>query len=84
MKVLNAAGADEMSKKMEDQVGWVVEGDWSPIYKPDYWMGSSAWSQDHEKALRFAREQDAKQAAALMLDGVNVRVCAHIWSRWSR
>lgn len=70
-----------MSKKTEDQVGWVVEGDWSPLYRPDYWMVSSAWSQDHEKALRFASKRSAKQAAALMLDGVNVRVCAHILSR---
>lgn len=58
---------------------WVIEGGWTDIDEPDYWVGSSAWSNDHMQALRFARRQDAKQAADLMLHGVNVRICEHSW-----
>jgi hypothetical protein len=60
-------------------LAWVIEGGWTSIDKPDYWLGSSAWSQDPLRALRFARRQDAQQAADLMLSGVNVRICEHAW-----
>ncbi len=60
--------------------GWVIEGAWSETSRPDYWVGSSRWSTDHAKALRFARKQDAQQAADLMLDGINVRICEHQWA----
>jgi hypothetical protein len=30
-------------------------------------------------AIRFAREHDARQAADAMLDGMNIRICEHIW-----
>lgn len=60
--------------------GWVIEGAWSETSRPDYWVGSSTWSTDHRKALRFAREQDAQQAADLMLDGINYRICEHQWA----
>lgn len=60
--------------------GWVVEGAWSPTNQPDYWAGSSAWSTDPYKALRFATQQSALQAAELMCSGVNVRICAHEWA----
>lgn len=61
------------------EYGWVIEGGWTSIDKPDYWVGSSAWSEDPLRALRFARRQDAQQAADLMLAGVNVRICEHEW-----
>lgn len=60
--------------------GWVIEGAWSPTNQPDYWVGSSAWSTDPYKALRFATQQSALQAAELMCSGVNVRICAHEWA----
>lgn len=63
------------------EYGWVIEGAWSHVQSPDYWVGSSAWSQDHNRALRFARKQDAEQAASMMLDGVRVRICEHAWTR---
>lgn len=63
-----------------NETGWVIEGAWSHVQSPDYWVGSSAWSQDHNRALRFARKQDAEQAAALMLDGIRVRICEHMWT----
>lgn len=62
------------------EYGWVIEGAWSHVTSPDYWLGSSAWSTDHERALRFARKQDAEQAAAMMLDGIRVRICEHVWT----
>lgn len=61
------------------EYGWVIEGGWTSINKPDYWVGSSAWSENPLRALRFARRQDAQQAADLMLAGVNVRICEHEW-----
>lgn len=72
-----------MSEHIDESVnyGWVIEGAWSHIQTPDYWVGSSAWSQDHDRALRFARKQDAEQAAAMMLDGIRVRICEHGWTR---
>lgn len=66
------------------EYGWVIEGAWSHVQSPDYWVGSSAWSQDHNRALRFARKQDAEQAASMMLDGINVRICEHAWTRARR
>lgn len=64
---------------MTDEAAWVIEGAWSETSRPDYWVGSSAWSTDHMKALRFARKRDAQQAADLMLDGINYRICEHVW-----
>ena len=62
-----------------DETGWVVEGAWSSPAMPEYWVGSSAWSSDHMKALRFARREDAQQAADMMCAGLNVRICEHAW-----
>lgn len=63
-----------------DSYGWVIEGAWSHVTKPDYWQGSSAWGQDPDLALRFARKLDAERAASMMLDGVRVRICEHVWT----
>lgn len=41
-----------------ENFGWVIEGAWSHVTKPDYWQGSSAWGQDPDLALRFARKPD--------------------------
>lgn len=67
----------------EDVSGWVIEGAWSPADQPDYWMGSSRWSNDPYQALRFCTEKDAQQAADLMCHGVNVRICEHSWAESS-
>lgn len=72
----DAPSPDESNRQ---SFGWVIEGAWSSVATPDYWVGASTWSPDHMTALRFARSQDAQQAADLMLSGVNVRVCYHIW-----
>lgn len=65
----------------EVESGWVIEGAWSPTSAPEYWCGSSRWSSDHRRALRFARQQDACQASNMMLDGILVRVSEHEWVR---
>lgn len=59
--------------------GWVVEGAWSPVSNPEYWNGSSLWSTDPYKALRFVGRRDAEQAAGLMCAGMNIRICEHGW-----
>ena len=64
-----------------ENFGWVIEGAWSETSRPDYWVGSSRWSTDHTKALRFARKLDAERAASLMLDGVRVRISEHVWTQ---
>lgn len=56
---------------------WVIEGSWSATSSPEYWVGSSAWSSDPYKALRFASKQSAQQAADMMLVGINHRVACH-------
>ena len=61
-------------------LAWVIEGAWSDPAAPQYWAGSSLWMGDHMCAIRFAREHDARQAASAMLDGMNIRICEHIWS----
>lgn len=57
--------------------GWVIEGAWSAVDRPEYWVGSSSWSTDPYKALRFATRESAQQAADLMCAGVNVRIACH-------
>ena len=69
------------AKDAADESGWVIEGAWSDTSAPSYWCGSSAWSEDHMRALRFAREDDARQAAFFMLDGMNIRIAEHGWSK---
>ena len=72
--------SDEKSASVNHtEYGWVIEGGWTSTDKPEYWVGSSAWSDNHLRALRFSRRQDAQQAADLMLSGVNVRICEHAW-----
>jgi len=59
--------------------GWAIEGAWSPTDNPEYWLGSSAWSTDPNKSIRFATQKSAKQAADLMCSGLNIRICSHEW-----
>jgi hypothetical protein len=72
----------ERSRKREsvEESGWVIELAASEPCNPQYWAGSSLWIPDHLKAIRFARRQDAHQAADFMLDGMKIRVCEHGWT----
>jgi acetoin utilization deacetylase AcuC-like enzyme len=60
---------------------WVIEGAWSPTSAPDYWGGSSHWSPAPYRALRFATEASAVQAADMMLSGINYRICCHSFAQ---
>lgn len=75
-----ALGSVSSEPRDEYVAGWAIEGAWSPTDQPEYWAGSSAWSTDPYKALRFATQPSAQQAANLMLDGINYRICAHEWA----
>ena len=70
---------------MRTQFAWVIELAESPVSSPQYWAGSSLWTGDNGLAIRFARKQDAQQAAQMMLDGVHIRICEHGWDNcpWS-
>ena len=59
-----------------NELGWVIEGAWSSPSTPEYWAGSSAWTSDHMKALRFAR----REARTLTTNGTGlaVRIDAHL------
>lgn len=69
----------------ETEFAWVIErGDSSPS-APTYWTGPSGlsgddggWSQDHMDAIRFAREEDARQVMC-RFRYPNCRACEHGW-----
>lgn len=72
-----------------DMSAWVLEHADSPTSVPRYWAAgqihpgrSSAWTENHMAAIRFAREDDAQAVADRFMKkaGVLVRVCEHIWS----
>lgn len=69
-----------MKRESGEESGWVIELAASEPCSPQYWAGSSLWVPEHLKALRFARKQDAQQAADFMLDGMKIRICEHGWS----
>lgn len=78
-----------MSDKYTEETGWVLEQADSPSFEPRYWAAgqidptrSSAWTQNHMAAIRFAREVDAKAVADRLMSKafVAVRVCCHKWS----
>ena len=66
---------------MVDERGWVIEHGASEPCRPRYWGGVHGWTYDHLKAVRFAREIDARSQAEAYDDGApdNYRVCEHMW-----
>lgn len=71
---------EPIDAKMENSA-WLIELEVSSPATPQYWIGSSAWSSDNQEAIRFARKVDAERAAMMMLDGINIRICEHIWDQ---
>jgi hypothetical protein len=66
-----------------EEIAWLVERA-SPA-TPEFLsahLGEWAWTNDHLKALRFAREEDAKRVLAVMVAAGNsgLRATEHIWS----
>lgn len=76
-----------------DMSSWLIERGDSPPANPRYWCvgifgskdahpaRSSSWTENHEHAIRFSREVDARRVADRMMTGhdIPVRVCQHIW-----
>ena len=60
---------------------WVIEGAWSETSVPMYWTGFTLFSEDHERAIRFARKEDAERVFEQIpgLSSMNVRFCEHGW-----
>jgi hypothetical protein len=76
-------------KMTTDESGWVLEHGDSPVSAPRYWAAgqidptrSSAWTENHMAAIRFARHDDARAVQTRFMQKANVavRVCEHIWS----
>jgi len=89
------AEVDRLKKLLGDEeradhcLAWVLERADSPTNAPAYWAAgqidptrSSAWTENHAAAVRFAREEDARNVAHRFMSkaGIEVRVSDHIWS----
>lgn len=68
--------------EVTDEWGWLIEHGASEVSRPRYWGGVHGWTFDNLKAVRFAREEDARSIAESMDDGVpnNYRIKEHGWS----
>ena len=71
---------------MSTEYAWVIERGESDPSAPKYWAAGSwepsnsyAWTSNHEEAIRFAREIDARRVAERIMKGMDVRVCEHAW-----
>lgn len=71
---------------MTTESGWVIELADSDASEPKYWAAgqreaerSSAWTSNHEHAIRFARKLDAERVTERIMKGISVRVCEHQW-----
>lgn len=74
---------------MSQQFGWIIEAGWTVPPDLKYWVGCNTtggggvqheWSKDDGKAIRFAREKDAKKIANALIDSEAHRVVEHAWS----
>lgn len=81
------AVADALLAAPVEQFAWVVEHGTSPVSAPRYWAAgqvdptrSSAWTENHEHAIRFARRLDAERVAERTMQGIAVRICEHGWT----
>lgn len=64
----------------KEETAWLIERhDTSPITYL-YYDGFFQWTPDANKALRFARREDADMVGGEAPDGVAVRILEHIWS----
>lgn len=67
--------------------GWVIELAISEVCAPKYWAGHSdcvrpsAWTTNHEHAIRFARYLDAERVSRRLMPSVAVRICEHEWQK---
>ncbi len=68
------------------EYGWLIERGDSEASEPKYWAAGqtdpkrpSAWTSNHNQAIRHARKEDAEMVARRILKGVPVRICEHAW-----
>lgn len=71
-----------MSERYE--AGWLIERAASPVSRPEYFSvtqgGGHVWTEDHAKALRMARRDDAVMLALYIFDGLgDLRIAEHGW-----
>ena len=63
--------------------GWVIENQSSEPCKPNYWGGKHDWTEEHLKATRFMRKEDAESMAEYLTfmedETYNHRVAYHEW-----
>ena len=68
-----------------DTYGWLIEAAKSEAHAPLYWAGffgyeRNHWTEDHMKAVRLCRRQDAEAVAEGVLQGYAVRIAEHGWA----
>ena len=78
---------EEAGVELDDESGWLIERADSSAAEPWYWAAgqrdaerSSAWTQNHMEAIRFARKDDAEKVARRLFKDIEVRICEHGWS----
>lgn len=70
-----------------DESGWVIERADSCPAEPKYWAAGqreaerpSAWTSNHEEAIRFARKIDAEKVSRRLFPAIDVRIAEHAWA----
>lgn len=73
-------------EKDDEDMAWLIEREDSDPAAPKYWSGKdrdptrySAWTSNHQQAIRFSRKIDAERVVSRALKGVAVRICEHGW-----
>lgn len=70
------------------EYAWLIEAGWTDTASIEYWCGcvvtggggiQHEWSFDHSRAIRFARKEDAKRIAGILIDGESYRIVEHGW-----
>ncbi|KGT75840.1 hypothetical protein MA20_32140 [Bradyrhizobium japonicum] len=70
------------------EYAWLIEAGWTGTASIEYWCGCEItggggvqhqWSFDHSRAIRFARKEDAKRTASILIDGEAYRIVERGW-----
>ncbi len=85
---VNADGLpDGGTPSEQSEFGWLIEHGESPASQPRYWAAgqidpqrSSAWTENHMHAIRFARKLDAERVAKRTMKTIAVRIAEHAWA----
>ena len=70
----------QMENDMSDETGWIIENEDPPVYHTISGDHDEHWTSDVNKALRFARKEDAEA----YIDHVGwtvppIRAAEHMW-----